>query len=610
MKSCFLGALIIVTMMFGSADICAATMTDTKKAAVSQDLGPVLPYQQMEAEDCITDGEIVAGETAYFTPGSEASCKSYVRLSKADQKISFMTMAETDTLMIRASVPDAATGGGMSYPLLISTGSQEQTVMLSSKLSWVYGEFPWSNDPKEGHPHNYFDDTLVVFETPIAKGTEITISVPKKEDGAAIEYLIDLFDTELRPPVLPQPKNSLSIEDFGAVADDGKDDSGSFNEAIAKAAETGRSLYVPEGVFDIYNPALVNGILLTKDGVEIVGAGMWYTRLKTKKAGFYIRGEDITLRDLALFGQTDIRRDNEPPAIAVESDSGQSKNIRLENLWIEHIKVGVWANRIEKLTLTGSRIRNVMADGINLCKGTSNSEVSYNDFRNTGDDGIALWSNSVANENNQIFHNTVRYPWLANNIAIYGGKSNEVYENDLRDTVGMGSGINLSTRFKPQAFSGETIIRNNLLIRCGSLENDTKAQYGGIWINTEPGFDNKGTTLIKNNEVRSSPFQGIYIFNSGQLENMIIEENKLLGGGTYGVEVDPNAQGEVILLDNQFEDFPKGDVSNEGSLHLKQTQNRKSRKILIGIGISALVFILSAVFLSKYIRLRKKQSIL
>ncbi len=93
-------------------------------------------------------------------------------------------------------------------------------------------------------------------------------------------------------------------------------------------------------------------------------------------------------------------------------------------------------------------------------------------------------------------------------------------------------------------------------------------------------------------------------------QQMEIEENKLLGGGTYGVEVDPNAQGEVILLDNQFEDFPKGDVSNEGSLHLKQTQNRKSRKILIGIGISALVFILSAVFLSKYIRLRKKQSIL
>lgn len=588
--------LLLAILFLNSGSLGYAATEKSSENGISE-YGPILAYQQVEAESCETNGKIIADERAYFTPGSEASGKSYVRLDQAGQTLSFKTEVDSDSLIIRGSVPDSSTGGGEEHPLILKIGENTQTIQLSSKLSWVYGDFPWTNDPADGRPHNYFDDHILTFSEIIPAGTEITLEVPAVKDTAAF-YLIDLLDTELQPAIVPQPEDSLSITDFGAVANDGKDDSVALNEAIAEAATSQQTVYLPAGTYEIYNPALVKGILLTKDNLEIAGAGMWHTRLETKTAGFYIRGENITVRDLALFGQTDVRRDNEPPGIAVESDTGQSRNISLENLWIEHTKVGVWANRIDHLKLTNSRVRNVMADGINLCRGTSNSEVSYSDFRNTGDDGIAMWSSSLVDQNNKIFHNTVRYPWLANNIAIYGGEDHEVYGNDLRDTVGMGGGINISTRFKPQPFAGSHQIYENQLLRCGSLENDTKAEYGAIWVNTEPGFDNAAQIQIKNNKILDSPYQGIYLFNSGKLTNMTFSGNQIKGGTTYGIEVDPSAQGKVTLTNNEIQEFSEGKFKNESQLILTEVSATKTKGknssskitgIVLGIGAVGLL---------------------
>ncbi len=573
-----------------------ATQTGIAETKVGADVF----YQQFEAEDQKTNAQIITDETAYFTPGSEASGKSYVRLENTDDAISFETTTKCDSLIIRFCIPDSKSGSGQEVSLTLWTDDNKQSITLSSKLSWVYGAFPWSNDPAEGNSHYYFDDKIIVFEETLAKGTMIKLE--KTAADQAEYYLIDLLDTEKRPEAIAQPENSLSIIDFGAVANDGSDDTTAITEAIAKAAETGQVVYFPEGIFNVYNPVLVKGIMLTKNDLEIAGSGMWHTRLETKTAGFYIRGENITVKDLAIFGQTEVRRDNEPPAIAVESDTSQSKNIHLENLWIEHTKVGVWANRIEELTITGCRMRNLLADGVNLCRGTSNSEVSNSDFRNTGDDGIAMWSSSLADTNNRIFNNTVRYPWLANNIAIYGGKDNQIYQNAIYDTVGMGGGLNISTRFEPENFAGETIIRDNLMVRTGSFENDTKKEYGAVWVNTEPDYDNSGIITIENNDIKDSVYQGIYLFNSGNLTGMTIKDNKLVGGTTYGIEVDDLAKGEVKLVDNQIEGFAKGSIRNESELQLVE-KKRKFNNLAILLILCLVVMVSCGLVLTR----RKKR---
>ncbi len=107
---------------------------------------------------------------------------------------------------------------------------------------------------------------------------------------------------------------------------------------------------------------------------------------------------------------------------------------------------------VDGISIMGCRIRNTYTDGINLCAGISHCVVVQNDLRNTGDDGIAMFNRGVLCVENKIIHNTVKFPWLANNIALYGGKDIEVSHNLLVDMICFGSGINISTNFKPQVF--------------------------------------------------------------------------------------------------------------------------------------------------------------
>jgi parallel beta-helix repeat protein len=549
--------------------------------------GADVAYQQFEAESATTNAKIITNETAYFTLGSEASGKSYVRLEQTGDAVEFATAQDCDSLIIRYSIPDGAAGGGQEAHLSLSAANNHQEITLSSTLSWVYGSFPWSDNPAKGNAHYFFDDKIITFDNTLPKGT--VIKLEKTKTDQADYYLIDCFDTEQRPKTIGQPQDSISITDFGAVADDGKDDVSAITQALSTAAKTGQTMYFPQGTFDISSPVLTKGIMLTKNGLTIAGSGMWHTTLHTETAGFFIRGENITVKNLAIFGRTTVRHDNEPPAIAVESpDNGQSSNIRLENLWIEHTKVGVWANRISKLTLTGSRIRNTLADGINLCREISNSEVSNNDFRNTGDDGIAMWSSAVADTGNKIFKNTVRYPWLANNIAVYGGKNSMVYSNALYDTVGMDGGINISTRFDPQPFAGETIIHNNLMVRTGSFENDSKKEYGAIWVNTESGHANQGTVTVENNTIKDSTYQGVYIFNSGRLTHLTLRNNVMDGGSTYGIEADAQANGETTISGNDITNFPKGALHNESKLKIREN---KPKVFIIMLSVAAVLIV-------------------
>lgn len=102
-----------------------------------------------------------------------------------------------------------------------------------------------------------------------------------------------------------------------------------------------------------------------------------------------------------------------------------------------HTKVGFWVSGGAGLVISGSRFRNLYADGINFCNGTSYSVVENSHFRNTGDDAMASWSHkgSGVNTGNVFRFNTVQVPWRANCIAIYGGKDHKIENNLCFDVV-------------------------------------------------------------------------------------------------------------------------------------------------------------------------------
>jgi hypothetical protein len=171
------------------------------------------------------------------------------------------------------------------------------------------------------------------------------------------------------------------------------------------------------------------------------------------------------------------------------------------------------------LKISNVRIQDTVADGINFDGGVTNSSVTNTYIRNTGDDGIALWSNGVADANDVISHDTVVLPILANNFAIYGGNDNAIVNDYATDTITQGGGIQVGNRFSAVPLSGTTTIANNTLVRTGTLDPNWKFGVGAIWFYASDGENMTGTINVDHNTILDSPydafgFVGDYIPNA------------------------------------------------------------------------------------------------
>lgn len=168
------------------------------------------------------------------------------------------------------------------------------------------------------------------------------------------------------------------------------------------------------------------------DHVTIEGAGNWWT---------IIRGRQVTLRS-ALRDRVDTDQ--------VNGVGGALSDSSIDGLYIHHTKVGLWFDGpMDNLTVKNTIVADVIGDGVNFRRGVTNSRVVNSFFRNTGDDGMAMWSHNVTsgqpevdeNTGNVFDHNTVQTLTLANGIAIYGGRDNTVSNNIVADPIREGSGL-------------------------------------------------------------------------------------------------------------------------------------------------------------------------
>src|SRR5262249_15432437 len=123
-----------------------------------------------------------------------------------------------------------------------------------------------------------------------------------------------------------------------------------------------------------------------------------------------------------------------------------------------------------------------IADGLNFHAGVTNSVVSNTFIRNTSDDAMAMWSDSIEDANDTFDHNTVQTPVLANGIALYGGTDNTVSNNLVADPIREGSGLQVGSRFGAQPFTGHVWITDNTTVRAGTYELNWTIGLGAIWI--------------------------------------------------------------------------------------------------------------------------------
>lgn len=435
------------------------------------------PWARYEAEEGKTTGHIRGPSRVYYSPESESSGRRYVRLDATGQFVEFAITQPGDGLVLRYCVPDAPEGNGQTHSLsLYRNGKMESKLTLTSRHAWIYGDFPWSNDPKQGRPHHFYDESRWIL--PEFRPGDV-LRLQKDQEDCAEYYLIDFIELEKTPAPLPRPPESLSLEDFGARGDDEQDDRAALVECLRRAEEKNQIVWVPRGNFRLEGGRIPLG------KVRVQGEGVWYSCLTGSAPMFAMNGQPVFFSDLAVSGDTNHRNDNSPDN-AFDGNFGDGSVFR--HVWIEHLKCGFWTTAgTQNMRLEGCRIRNTMADGLNFCDGSSDSTVEFCHLRNTGDDALATWSpgrdkpDCRPSLRNAFLHNRIELPWHANGMAIYGGGDHRVCDNTVTDTVFSGGGLLISSGFESVPFSGEIVVDNNSFLRTGG-ECYIGEPVGGLWI--------------------------------------------------------------------------------------------------------------------------------
>lgn len=490
--------------------------------------GATLPYTTYEAESGTTTGRVLAADRTYTTRQAEASGRRAVELAGTGQYVEITLTKPANAITVRASIPD-----GTTAPLAVYTGGAKVTdLTLTSKYSWMYGPYPFAGAPGGERPHRFFDDSRTLLPTTYPAGTVLRLV---KETTAVDTITVDLVDAEVADPAMTAPTGYVNVTAHGAVPNDGGDDTAAIRSAIAAAQSSStRGVWLPAGRF------IVSG-LLEVSNVDVRGAGIWHTVLQgvNRRGGFMATGGNVQLADFTLDGDVTTRDPDSAPNsdAAIEGDFGSGSLIH--HIATNHAKVGLWVKgNTNGLYAAAMRIRNTMADGVNINGNATGVRVEQSTLRNTGDDALAMWSHAGAGgtvRDSVVAFNTVALPILANGAAVYGGANNRIEDNIVTDTVFQGSGITVSNWHDATPFSGTTVVQRNTLTRTGTHSLDWGSDLGALWLYA-PTTALTGAVVLRDLTVNDSTYQGLLASWQQPITNLTVERVTFAGTGTIGME--------------------------------------------------------------------------
>ncbi|MET8366883.1 CARDB domain-containing protein [Micromonospora sp. NPDC005194] len=588
------------------------TETNESNNAFSQSIvvgrGAAVPYVSYEAEAGRYQGTLLETDPlrtfGHTNFASESSGRKSVRLTSTGQFVEFTSANQANSIVVRNSIPDAPGGGGIEATISLYVNDVfSRKLTLSSKHSWLYGNTDGpealTNTP-QADARRLFDESNALLAQSYPAGTRFKLQ--RDSGDTASFYVIDMIDLEQVAPPASQPAGCTSITAYGAVPNDGLDDTAAIQRAVTDD-QNGviGCVWIPAGQWrqeqkiltdDPQNRGMYNQVGISN--VTIRGAGMWHSQLYTLTEPQNVVGginhphegnfgfdidKNTQISDIAIFGSGRIRGGDGNAEGGVGLNGRFGTGTKISNVWIEHANVGVWVGRdydnipelwgpADGLEFTGMRIRDTYADGINFSNGTRNSRVFNSSFRTTGDDALAVWANPYVKDrsvdiahDNHFVNNTVQLPWRANGIAIYGGYDNSIENNLIYDTANY-PGIMLATDHDPLPFSGTTLIANNGLYRTGGAFWNEDQEFGAITL--FPATRDIVGVTIRDTDVIDSTYDGIQFKNGGgnmpnvAITNVRIDKSNngagiLAMGGARGnanltnVTITNSADGNIVI---------------------------------------------------------------
>ena len=445
-----------------------------------------MPYDMYEAEDGTVGGgaTVVGPNRTIGDVAGEASGRKAVTLNSTGAFVQWTSRAATNTFVVRFSMPDSPSGGGNTSTLdLYVNGNLVQPLSLTSHFAWLYGaETGPGNSPGAGAPRHIYDEASFVLPQSYPAGSVIRL---QKDGSNGSQYAIDFMNLEQVAPVAnPDPAHLTVPAGFGQ-----QDVQNALDKVRMDTTGTLTGVYLPAGTYSV-----TSKLTVFSKPVRVVGAGVWYTRFEAP-ANQENTDADWDLQNgasgssfsgFAWFGNYTSRIDGPGHTWDLRNQS----NITINDVWVEHQVVAIWgAAAVMNSTFTNMRIRDLMADGINLTNGSQGNMVSNNEARTTGDDSFALFAALDQNpgdlKNNTYQNLTALLPWRAAGIAVYGGFNNTIQNFYVADTLTYSgltvSSLNFGFPFEGFGASPPTIIQNFSLVRDGGHFWNGQV-FGAIWM--------------------------------------------------------------------------------------------------------------------------------
>ncbi|MDR1543722.1 MAG: Ig-like domain-containing protein [Prevotellaceae bacterium] len=439
------------------------------------------PYTRYEAENGSGAGTSITNY-AQNNIAYEASGRTCVYLSNGQSK-EWTASAAFRGIVVRASGASSQTatsGTNVSAKLYINNA---EVATLTFDASYGWKNLQTDNNQNytnvtNGNPRMRYDEQRYLHSSSVTG----TIKIVSQGN-----LYLDFIEIEDVPDAIACPA--------GYTAFTG-DNLKSFIENTANP-------YIPAGNYTC------NNYIDAGTGSKIIrGAGKWYTNItfSGNQAGFVGHSTNCGIKDMYL-------------NCTNKSRSSSNKGIRgvwgsVSDMWVEHFECGAWIGNYDGgygsanadgMTVTNCRFRSNYADGINLCRGSVNCTVSHSNFRNNGDDDMAVWpADNMACNNNTFEYNTAEHCWFASSCALYGGSGNKWKNIIVRDNYE--TGIRVNGKFTGTCFAdGTTHEFSNIdVIRCGTWRD----AYGGVLAAVDI------TTASSCNNVRKINFTCINIENS------------------------------------------------------------------------------------------------
>jgi hypothetical protein len=582
--------------------------------------GAQLGIVEQEAENAATNGTILPFDTSAYTLSGEASGRQAVKLAPG-QSVAFTLTRPANAVTIRYSLPDAPSGGGIDAPLTVGVdnhgdghgNTHPQTLTLTSKYSYLYNLYPFTNDPTAGvlhpdwwiaecscvpaattpppvvpipfRPMHFYDEQRLLLGKTYRPGDVVRLTVPA--DSNAAWTVIDLADFQNVDGPAPPPRNSIPVTLFGADPRGNRDSATAFALAIRAAKLLHATVYIPAGTFRVNRHIVV-------DDVTIEGAGSWWSIVEGSQVtlaspapdgsvhtgvGFYGKyaadggSRNVHLANFAIEGDVRERIDTDQ----VNGIGGALSDSTIDGLYIHHTKVGIWLDGpMSNVTIANTVVADQIADGVNFHQGVTSSRVVNSLFRNTADDAMAMWSQTVGgqpgieNANDVFDHNTVQSPVLANGIAIYGGRDNTVSGNVVADPVREGSGLHAGQRFGSTPFAGFLRFTKNTTVRAGSFELNWKIGLGAIWLYALEGsltadLEVSGDNFLQNTYnailiVSDFPVKDLYTISNVHFQDIHVD-------GTGTSVLSARAAGNATFQNVDARNVGAVGINNCGSFH-------------------------------------------